>query len=210
MQSLHPFRGSIQEYLQALSDPKCYRPNHCPLCHELHPLRAHGFYCRTLVDVSYEGTIRVRRYLCLLCKRTVSLLPELVLPYLRFSIRVIALFLVSRLLCGRTLREAAGAVLQPKMPYQRGQFWVRRFQQQARALCAALASLTSVPPASDFLIRAFQMLKAIGWVAAHRFLFTRLRVHLLGWPRFLRPHGLPGQVIAGFVPPLAVNTQHLS
>ncbi|HYY72978.1 MAG TPA: DUF6431 domain-containing protein [Candidatus Bathyarchaeia archaeon] len=189
MQSLHPFRGSIQEYLQELSDPHRYRPNHCPLCHELHPLRAHGFYCRTLVDVSYQGTIPVRRYLCLLCQRTVSLLPERVLPYLRFSIQVIGLFLVSRLLYRRTLREAAGAAFQPNMPYQRGQFWVRRIQQQATAVCAALASVTPVLPASDFLTRALDMLEAIGWIAAHRFLFAQVRVHLLGWPRFLVPHG---------------------
>jgi hypothetical protein len=189
MQSLHPFRGSIQEYLQELSDPDRYRLDHCPLCHSPEPLRAHGFYSRTVVDVQYDGSIRVRRYLCLLCRRTVSLLPEFVLPYLRFSIPVIGLFLVSRLLHRRTLRQAAGAALQPNMPYQRGQFWLRRFQQQAQALCAALASLTTVVPARDFLTRALQMLEAIGWIAAHRFLFAELRAHLLGWPRFLVPHG---------------------
>jgi hypothetical protein len=189
MQSLHPLRGSIQEYLQELSDPNRSRPDHCALCHAPDPLRAHGFYCRTLVDVQYDGSIRVRRYLCLLSKRTVSLLPEFVLPYLRFSIQVIGLFLVSRLLYRRTLREAAGAALQPNMPYQRGQFWIRRFQQQATALCAALASLTTVVPARDFLTRALQMLQAIGWIPAHRFLFAQLGVHLLGWPRFLVPHG---------------------
>jgi hypothetical protein len=191
MQSLHSFRGSIQEYLQELSDPNRHRPDRCPLCHGVDPLRAHGFYCRTLVDVNYDGIIRVRRYLCLLCKRTVSLLPEFALPYLRFSIRVIGLFLVSRLLCRCTLGAAAGAASQPSMPYQRGQFWVRRFQQQAEALCAALASLTPVMPASDFLTRALQMLEATGWIAAHRFLFAELRIHLLGWPRFLLPHGFP-------------------
>jgi len=189
MQSLHPFRGSIQQYEQELSDPNRYRPDRCPLCHAPDPLRAHGFYCRTLVDVQYDGSIRVRRYLCLLCKRTVSLLPEFALPYLRFSISVIGLFLIARLLYRRTLREAAGAALQPNMPYQRGQFWVRRFQQQVTALCAALASLTTVEPARDFLTRALQMLQAIGWIAAHRFLFAELRAHLLGWPHFLIPHG---------------------
>jgi hypothetical protein len=61
MQSLHPFRGSIQEYLQELSDPDRYRPNHRPLCHTPDPRRAHGFYCRTVVDVEYDGSIRVRR-----------------------------------------------------------------------------------------------------------------------------------------------------
>jgi Domain of unknown function (DUF6431) len=143
MQSVHPFRGSIQEYLQEVSDPARYRPGHCPLCQTRDPLRAHGFYCRTLVDMHYDGSIRVRRYLCVLCKRTVSLLPEFVLPYLRFSIRVIGLFLVSRLLSKCTLGKAAEAAAQSNMPYQRGQFWIRRFQQQGKTLCAALASPSS-------------------------------------------------------------------
>jgi Domain of unknown function (DUF6431) len=194
MQMLHPCRGSIQQYEQEVSDPNRCRPDCCPLCHTRDPLRAHGFYCRTLVDVQYDGSIRVRRYLCLLCKRTVSLLPEFVLPYLRFSIQVIGLFLVSRLLQGRTLREAAEAALQSNVPYQRGQFWVRRFQQQAASLSTALVSLTPVMPAKDFLTRALQMLEAIGWIPAHRFLFTEVRMHLLGWPRFLIPHGSRGNV----------------
>ena len=188
MQSLHPFHGSIQEYLQEISDPNRYRPDHCPLCHAPDPLRAHGFYCRTLVDVRYDGSIRGRRYLCLLCRRTVSLLPEFVLPYLRFAIRVIALFLVARLLDRRTLR-AAVAAFEPGMPYQRGQFWVRRFRERAMHLCAALPGVTAVVPATDFVVRALQMLQATGWISAHRFLFAQLRMHLLGWPRFLIAHG---------------------
>ena|ERR1700756_3702369 len=99
------------------------------------------------------------------------------------------LFLVARLLYRRTLREAAESARQPGMPYQRGQFWVRRFQQQTLALCAALASVTAATPASDFMIRALQMLQTTGWIAAHRFLLAELRMHLLGWPRFLIPHG---------------------
>lgn len=189
MQILHRFSGSIQQYLQEISDPDGYRPDSCPQCQASCPLIAHGFYCRTLVDVRFDGSIRVRRYLCRLCKRTVSLLPEFALPYLRFSIQVIGLFLVSRLLHGHSLREAAGGAFQPSMPYQRGQFWVRRFRQQATALCAALASLTAVMPAIDFLTRALQMLEALSWIAAHRFLFAKLRIHVLGWPHFLAPHG---------------------
>ena len=91
MQILHRFAGSIQRYSEELSDPDRYRPDHCPQCEVHHPLRAHGFYTRTLVDIAFDGTIRVRRYLCRCCKRTVSLLPEFVLPYLRFGIVVIAL-----------------------------------------------------------------------------------------------------------------------
>jgi transposase-like protein len=189
MQILHPFRGSIQQYVEEISDPDRYRPERCPQCQAGSALRAHGFYCRTVVDVQWEGLIRVRRYLCRLCQRTVSLLPEFALPYLRFSVSVISLFLVARLLEGRSLSAAAGAAAQPGMPYQRGQFWIRRFHQQATALCAALAALTKVMPAADFVTRALHMLQTIGWRAAHRFLFAQLRTHLLGWPRFLLPQG---------------------
>jgi len=75
------------------------------------------------------------------------------------------------------------------MPYQRGQFWIRRFQKQVAALCAALSALTAVLPAPNFSARALRMLEAIGWIAAHRFLFAELRMHLLGWPRSLVPDG---------------------
>ena len=136
-------------------------------------------------DVAFDGFIRVRRYLCHGCKRTVSLLPEFVLPYLRFSILVISLFLIARLLNGCTLQAAA----QPGMPYQRGQFWVRRFQRQAAKLCAALAALTAPMAAPNFVTRALHMVQSIGWIPAHRFLFPQLRAHLLGWPRFLVPDG---------------------
>jgi hypothetical protein len=129
------------------------------------------------------------------------LLPDFALPWLRFSITVISLFLVARLLRGLTLVAAAQAALQTTMPYQRGQFWIRRFRKQAPALGVALAPLASSPPAPDFVSRAVAMLEAIGWIAAHRFLFSEVRAHLLGWPDSLAPQGRR----AGLVPvaPLA-------
>ena len=125
----------------------------------------------------------------MLLQRTVSLLPEFSLPYLRFGIVVIALFLVARLLLGLTLKAAAESAKLAAMPYQRAQFWVRRFRKQAEKLCAALAALIAPPGAPDFISRALQMLESTGWIAAHRFLFADLRIHLLGWPAFLAPDG---------------------
>jgi hypothetical protein len=152
-------------------------------------LVGHGFYSRTLVEGVLDGVIRVRRYLCRACRRTVSLLPEFALPYLRFSLSVLAAFLIARLLEGRTLAAAAVAASQPHMPHQRGQFWVRRFRRQAEALCAALAAKITPMPAASFVLRALLMLQSLGWIAAHRFLFSELQVHLLGWPASLAPHG---------------------
>jgi transposase-like protein len=188
MQILHPFAGSVRQYNEHLADPDCYRPGYCPQCHTKHPLTAHGFYTRTLIDTAYDGVIRVRRYLCQACQRTVSLLPEFVLPYLRSSLAVIALFLITRLLLAQTLNGAADTA-PPPMPYQRGQFWIRRFRAQAETLCATLAALTMPARAPDFMRRALTMLESIGWIAAHRFLFAGVRCHLLGWPCGLAPDG---------------------
>ena len=150
---------------------------------------AHGFYHRTLADGEFDGVIPVRRYLCDACKRTVSLLPQFALPFLRFSVSVISLFLIARLLNGHTLKAAARAAAQPAMPYQRGQLWSRRFRQQAESLCPALAALTAPHAAPNFVIRALHMLQTMGWTPAHRVLFSQLRTHLLGWPPFLAPDG---------------------
>lgn len=191
MQILHRFAGSIQQYLEQISDPDLCRPDHCPLCHALSCLIAWGFYRRSLVNLEFDGTIPVRRYRCVFCRRTVSLLPEFALPYLRFSIPIVSLFLMARLLEGRTLSAAAAAASQPDMPYQRGQFWIRRFRAQATALCAALVARTVATAAASFVARALQMLQTVGWIPAHRFLFSELRFHLLGWPPFLAPSGIP-------------------
>jgi hypothetical protein len=199
MQILHPFAGSIQQYLAEISDPDRYRPDHCPQCQANPPLTAHGFYHRTVGDLEFDGTIPVRRYLCHSCKRTVSLLPQFAFPFLRFSIPVISLFLIARLLNGCTLKASAQAAAQPTMPYQRGQLWSRRFLKQAAGLCAAPAALTAPPAAPNFVTRALHMLQTIGWTPSHRFLFSELRTHLLGWPPFLAPDGCPATLQPAFL-----------
>jgi hypothetical protein len=125
------------------------------------------------------------------------LLPEFVLPYLRFTIRMMALFLKARLLERQTLKAAAEAAREPMMPYQRGQQWVERFRRQAEALSLSLAALSSAVEAADLMTKAITMLEHAGWIEAHRFLFTAVRVHLLGWPAFLAPSGFAVTINGG-------------
>lgn len=191
MQMLHPFLGSIQQYIEECEESDRYRPASCPQCDSKQRLATHGFYRRSVVDVELECVIRVRRYLCRGCRRTVSLLPEFVLPYLRFTIRMMGMFLRARLVEGQTLRAAAEATKQKEGPYQRGQDWVRRFRRQAESVSAALAGLVQPVTGSDFVSKALGMLEQTGWIRAHRFLFEQLRAHLLGWPEFLAPSGMP-------------------
>jgi transposase-like protein len=192
MQMLYPLRGSIQQYIEcigSIQEANRCRPAICPQCESKQRLVCHGFYKRTVVELDWDGVIRVRRYLCKACRRTVSLLPEFVLPYLRFAIVVIAAFLRARLWRGQTLKAAAETAQQAGMPYQRGQQWVDRFRSQAESISAALSALVRPVVADGFVAKAIRMLEATGWIEAHRFLFEQLRQHLLGWPKFLAPCG---------------------
>jgi hypothetical protein len=170
--------------MEQIEDADCGRPPSCPQCAAKQPLTAHGFYSRTIVDEAFDGLIRIRRYLCQVCRRTVSLLPEWALPFMRFSIVVIAKTIKARL-----VEKQYWKVAVPSAPYPRGQHWVRRFAQQAESLSAALAAVTAVKAASSFVSKTLAMLEETGWTAAHRFLFSELRMHLLGWGRSLAPDG---------------------
>jgi len=197
---LYPFAGSIQQYVERVEtaqEGKRRRPSKCPQCESKQPLVCHGYYARTVADRPEGFVIRVRRYFCAACRRTVSLLPDFVLPYLRFTIGTIALFLKARLLERKTLKAAAEAAQQPTMPYQRGQQWVDRFRRRAEGLSLSLTALISPIEAADFVTKAITMLEQAGWIEAHRFLFTTIRVHLLGWPRFLAPNGLAVTIKGG-------------
>jgi transposase-like protein len=199
MQMLYPFKGSIQQYMESvgsLEEGNRYRPSRCPQCESKRRLVCHGFYRRTVVEFDWDGVIRVRRYLCKACRRTISLLPEFVLPYLRFAIVVMAAFLKARLCCRQTLKASAEPAHQLGMPYQRGQQWVGRFRSQAESISAALSALVRPTVADNFVEKAIQMLEATGWIGAHRFLFEHLRQHVLGWPKFLAPSGLAVRIRA--------------
>jgi len=199
VQMLYPFSGSIQQYIEGVSaveEANRCRPERCPQCESKAPLVCHGFYKRTVAEFEWDGVIRVRRYLCVACRRTVSLLPEFVLPYLRFAIVVMAAFLKARLCRGQSLKAAAKTAHQSSMPYQRGQQWVARFRSQAESVSTALSSLVRPVAASNFVEKAIGMLEATGWIEAHRFLFEQLRQHLLGWPHCLAPSGIAVMITA--------------
>jgi hypothetical protein len=56
----------------------------CPHCHKNH-LYKHGFYSRYLIAKGFEGFIRIRRFICPCCGRTVSILPWFCHPRRTYS-----------------------------------------------------------------------------------------------------------------------------
>jgi hypothetical protein len=91
------------------------RPHACPLCGrpsrppgEQLGLVGHGTYLRQVLGrlcAAKALVIRVRRYLCRGCRRTISVLPDALLPGRWYAGTVILLALTLSLLCGIPARE---------------------------------------------------------------------------------------------------------
>ncbi len=62
-------------------------PDRCPFkdCSMPVKLRKHGYYKRFFISKSFSGILYVRRYICPICGRTVSMLPVFCLQYFQYS-----------------------------------------------------------------------------------------------------------------------------
>ena len=58
-------------------------------CHMPVRLEKHGYYKRWLVTETFQGRIRIRRYVCPVCGKTVSVMPAFCIPYFQYGTAVI-------------------------------------------------------------------------------------------------------------------------
>jgi len=73
-------------------------PNCCPHCSIPVMMRKHGFYKRYIIHFAFEGYIYIRRYICVKCGRTVSMLPSFCVPYYQHGTEVIILALFTAII----------------------------------------------------------------------------------------------------------------
>jgi hypothetical protein len=77
---LADFDLDVQQYRREFSQLVFPRPDTCPLCGAVDRLIGHGSYDRTICDHHNVFAIRVKRFLCKVCRHTLSLLPSFCLP----------------------------------------------------------------------------------------------------------------------------------
>ena len=77
-------------------------PKKCPYgdCGVNLKMKKHGFYQRYLYTLTFSGRIRIRRYKCGLCKRTLSMLPSFCLSGFSYGIEFIMTLLVQVITAG--------------------------------------------------------------------------------------------------------------
>lgn len=82
MQIICPIDCLCAEYYLCKRQESLRPPDECPHCCKLRTLRALGYYERDIADeMGVIIKIRVRRFRCCICGKTVSLLPSFAQPY---------------------------------------------------------------------------------------------------------------------------------
>lgn len=91
------FGPDVQEYITESRQEYAPRPEECPYCGRKGNLIGHGYYWRKPRDQLQVYRLKVKRWRCKECKRTVSVLPNFLLRYRHYLLEVIAAILALRL-----------------------------------------------------------------------------------------------------------------
>ena len=86
----------VHEYVECFGQLVFPRPDRCPHCHVLDVLIGHGFYLRKALGQTQVYMLRIKRWYCKACQRTVSVLPSFLLQFRHYLLDVIQSVVVAR------------------------------------------------------------------------------------------------------------------
>lgn len=129
---LADFGPDVQHYAQTFTQLIIPRPTTCPHCAAADRCVGHGSYPRTVVDARQAIPIRVRRFLCAACRKTVSVLPSFCLPCRHYLTAVIQTVLDLRVRANASWSAVCRRVAPGEVPTQTTcREWVRAFRQRS-------------------------------------------------------------------------------
>jgi transposase len=148
--------NTVLEYAQAYPEVAARRPERCPRCGAVGKMIGHGRYPRQKpLETTPEPPrpLKIRRWKCTTCKRTPSLLPDVLHRYRQYTWAVMGAALVRRFVLGQTWRQIQAALSQmpddvaPAPSVDSLRRWCKAFASHALAwLQAMLAVLAQVWP----------------------------------------------------------------
>jgi len=86
----------VHEYVERCASLVFPRPSECPQCRVVGTLIGHGFYERKALSQTQAHVLRIKRWYCKACQRTISLLPSFVLRFRHYLLDVIQSVVVTR------------------------------------------------------------------------------------------------------------------
>ena len=147
MAIVNDFRCTVQFYRDHFEQLHIPRPQVCPHCEAVGTFIGHGFYPRLVLDRWVEYLIRIKRWLCKKCRKTVSILPSFLLRYRRYLLVVIQEVVTARFEDGASWEQIEQLGMSEdrddSLPTERTiRRWCESFDEQApRWLAAVLQTL---------------------------------------------------------------------
>jgi transposase-like protein len=176
MQIIFAFGQGVQYYRAAFEAGRVYEPEACPKCQGRDCLVRHGVYRRKPRDREKVYPIPIQRWLCKVCRETISALPDFVMRHRWYLVEEIEK-VVSR-------REEEGASWEQMQAKESGlylrtmQRWCRSFGGEAsRWLGAVQRLLARQDVGSGWLDPQGEALRARNPAEA----LLAAAVHLLAW-----------------------------
>ncbi len=165
MQIPHAFQVSPKEYSKRGMNNDFPSVDVCPCCSYPTPLLKHGFYWRNALCLKHQYRIPILRLKCPSCKKTISLLPDFLLPNFQYSLEFIL----------DTLRKFY-LDCKATVYYQLLQFYRRRFWGNLNRIGAFFRDqgLLDILPEKE---KAIKLLKLIGAFPKARTFAKRFHDH---------------------------------
>lgn len=181
MQIVVDFGCEVKEYVeqQQCGQVDYPRPEACPGCEAPRDLIGHGYYVRKTLDQEHVYRVPIKRWLCPVCRGTVSLLPSFLLRFRHYLVDVIQVAVVARFEQQRSWQQIAVACSSQGVPVLRTlQRWCRSYGEQAATWLGALEqTLAEQASASPWLDAQGEGARAANAGQA----LLQASIHLLAW-----------------------------
>jgi hypothetical protein len=175
------FGCTVHEYVDGFCQLVFPRPDVCPHCQMLDVLIGHGFYERKALSQTQVYVLRIKRWYCQACQRTVSLLPSFLLRCRHYLLDVIQFVVVTRFEDAASWAQVARRCAVDGAPSSRTmRRWCDSFAEQAAVWWAAVQRTLAEQDAASPLLDPLG--ESAGPRDAPRALL-QAALHLLAWAK---------------------------
>jgi hypothetical protein len=177
------FQCAIQMYVAGFATLIFIRPVVCPECGAVQSFIGHGFCPRQALEANQVYRLRLKRWYCKACHRTLCLLPSFLLRYRHYVLAVIQTVVLARIEDQASWAEIRARVAVAGVPSTRSlKRWCASFAAQAAPWLAEIErTLATHDPSSSLLTPLGASAPAAAPRGAVPRLLLTASLHLLAW-----------------------------
>ena len=153
MQNIFETTESPPSYASDKISDKLYpdAPKRCPHkdCKMPVQLKKHGFYKRNILLKVFIGVIRVRRYKCPVCGRTLSMLPAFCIPFFVYGTDVVVWAIVYTMSGSLRAAVKACSAMLSLVTRRHIAYWRSRFRRNGDLISYGLNQMSPAPATSN-------------------------------------------------------------